>query len=671
MTRPVPPPISIPTPGTAASAEANLPRSASKRRFLWTSAGGALALAGCGGGSDPQPDATDAGYMVEDDFGGRPSTVPLGDGETVDAQQRVAGPIAGAVTWGDAPLAGAQVQALAWDGEVLGQGATDALGRFRIEAEARAAMRFAVAAPGAGTLAASVTAYAGEGVLPVDVNLLTTFVDRLRQRTGWSLSQAEDCAQDYLGIPRYEAMQGGQFFNPAYSNDTLLRALQASGQGLVPFLDAMAAEAAALGTSGVGVRRYPPQPLLQQPNGIADWVAGKVLDGLKSVVQDKVRSWALAGLSWVFPGFGGEPSDTDRILDALKEMDAKLNRMSDALNAIQQELREMQLGQAMQQVNKLFNTLQTISLEIRNLPRYSEGERQSESVRIGALIASLENERFWIFNQFMGCLGAGLTSGAILPAVHKVLQKKFYSKDGEQTYLAYLNLIDGYQTLLYLFLVMHYDAKGAREGVDYSGRIAVLASDAVTLSAKLHSLVPEPLPHPCFFLEPAAGRGWFAQAEKLTENHFFHWNYGYPTEYRVQHAVLLPKEVQAGAWDGQWRLPSPDEISAAFYNEARDRGRGVRDVAIANGASSDARVLVETRTAWSAPGRTLIVWTNAVRDREGFFVFDFNVFRTGWNRWGFDQYNYLGCITLTPEQMESYLPWKVFEKLGQARLCAL
>ena len=83
-------------------------------------------------------------------------------------------------------------------------------------------------------------------------------------------------------------------------------------------------------------------------------------------------------------------------------------------------------------------------------------------------------------------------------------------------------------------------------------------------------------------------------------------------------------------------------------------------------------MLVETRPAWAAQGRTLIVWTNALRDSgRQKFVFDFNTFRTGWNGYCCDEYNYLGCITLTPEQMESYLPWKVFEKLGQAQLCAL
>lgn len=98
----------------------------------------------------------------------------------------------------------------------------------------------------------------------------------------------------------------------------------------------------------------------------------------------------------------------------------------------------------------------------------------------------------------------------------------------------------------------------------------------------------------------------------------------------------------------------------------------MRDVAIANGAPSDSRVLVKTRAQWTAKGRALIVWTNRLRDAgRQTFIFDFNTLKTGWCKTDFLKYNYLGRIVLKPHQMEKHLPWKVFEQLGSAQFCEL
>lgn len=685
-----------------------------KRKFLKYGAASALALSvsACGGGEtlssaeDTPPDDAETNEATP-----VPSE-PIGEIIDLDINpdELVAGSIDGTVLLGGVPLQNATVSIYRLNGSLIGRSVTDTQGVYRLTESPLACMRIVVSYAG-GSLSAFERSAPGSRAGATQVSVLSTLVDRLRLKQGWTVSQAEDRVQDFLSIPRLHSMLAPLPGDAIFNDPVFLGQQQASALTMDTYLDNLV-EAAA--SDDFLLRRMsfkaPEKMLLQnkEPKSAIDIVtsifgyAGNVMSVVDAILSDETKAELFDG--W-FVKLGILHVDTvgiklDEIHDKLLELDVHITEMRNRIE-------ELEINAIWSELTSAYRPIYSYGRQLKELMQYSKSGNTTAFNNLREEMIAV-NGTFYEANRYFDdifMIGVGPRQGGkrvLLQQFANYLQKTraFWSADTEAEYLCVLGEIRTYNLVLGLLSTV-YLSLSKRSKAEMATRLELIAKrDRI-----FRELMPRPLlplaeasqasesERQFVFIAHGQGNAAWYVSPKLDE---LYSTWKGAEGGQDAYTDKLPASIRAM---GRWSPPRKNEVQSTFFapiSQLPKKQRDFREYVLKQGAPSSG--FYHSSQSKRQPKQNFNIWLDEVTSRvEVIDLANRNyAYKYYWNRayarlgnldftnneyrfycpnmnrpCTFDEAkpnkskNYVYPICRELNDVESYLPWLVFSKVQQ------
>lgn len=564
-----------------------------------------LMLAACGGSSSnsvqPAPIAP-----VPDEVPAEPTLLP---------DDIIEGPVVGYVAV-DETLVGATVTLETHDGVILtlaqGINETQVDGIFRVEtAEARRGLRVVVTGGETsqesfgGTLSAYVETE-GDFHDAIDVNIVTTLVDRVRMVGELSAEEAESRVRHFLSLPDDLSIQSdfrfSNDFDPRLFMQRAADEVEEGPGGFDYYLDILTDDI----LSGLDFQRsYARQtPLLGSPT-IMTTIAYGLISGAASNVGDNAMGRILSGL-----GLGKSKDVINKLQEISKQLGAiegKVDEVNKRVADLAKQVADAGLAKEVSALNVMYKDLQLLpSLPAAEQKRVLRGSAYSKGLL--ERISELEDKRTLFSETLSGANGASSSSLIKVHANSLSLGQRFYSIRHENELKAVVNFYDTYNIQLYYLLMELYRFEEA-ENIAACKKTALEQGQTVDCEAQesLQGLInerkkeldnaraiylamlPRSLPSENAFIQLSTGQMWIGApyVHYISFAPYFpvnKWlpNFGGSTaDYRVdwggRHYIynnsskyawpVKPEQIAGKLWAKKsWMIPSEPTLWSAFVN---------------------------------------------------------------------------------------------------------
>ncbi|RMX05668.1 carboxypeptidase regulatory-like domain-containing protein [Corticibacter populi] len=572
-----------------------------KRSFLTYGAAGALTLVlpACGGDDkDSIPEREDDTPADAEDYDGvTEESEPVGDAIdlNIDPDAAAEGSINGTVLLGSQPIAGTTVSVYSQSGTLIAQGISDAQGAYSLPGTPLACMRI-VASYAGGKLSAFDRTAPGSVAGSTTVSVLTTLVDRLRIKQGWTVSQAEDRIQDTLSIPRMHATNIQLAWRDHFEFTVFSSRQQASGQSFDDYLDSVVNVAASTSFLDQRFDFSPPEGALQSADStsVIDVVknifgyAGTVTSIIDKLLSDETKSELLGG--W-FVKLGILHVDTvgiklDQIYDKLLVLDQHLTE-------IQNRIEELELNNIWTELTPAFRALTNYTTEMEHLKRYSEiGDQESFDKQLELMT---ENGTLADANKYysdMYIIGVGPRQGnsrVLLRELAAYYRKTraFWSVETEVEYISALGQLKAWNLMLGVMSIVYLSRKNSTL-TNMTDRLKdIVARDKVFDRLMPSSLLPTTLKSDSlsstvlsdealserqyiFIAHRQNNVAWYASPQLDA----LYGTWKAPDNFKDAYSAKLPREILAM---GEWAVPKAKEIKTNFFTPIAALPKSMRD----------------------------------------------------------------------------------------------
>ena len=564
-----------------------------------------LMLAACGGSSSnsvqPAPIAP-----IPEEVPVEPELLP---------DDIIEGPVVGYVAV-DETLVGATVTLETHDGVILTLAEeineTQADGIFRVEtAEARRGLRVVITGGETsqesfgGTLSAYVETE-GDFHDAIDVNIVTTLVDRVRMAGELSAEEAERRVRHFLSLPDDLSIQSdfrfSNDFDPRLFMQSAADEVEEGPGGFDYYLDILTDDI----LSGLDFQRsYARQtPLLGSPT-IMTTIAYGLISGAASNVGDNAMGRILSGL-----GLGKSQDVINKLQEISKQLGAiegKVDEVNKRVADLAKQVADAGLAKEVSALNVMYKDLQLLpSLPAAEQKRVLRGSAYSKGLL--ERISELEDKRTLFSETLTGANGASTSSVIKVHANSLSLGQKFYSIRHENELKAVVNFYDTYNIQLYYLLMELYRFEEA-ENIAQCKKTALEEGQTVDCDAQesLQGLIiqrkkelddaraiylamlPRPLPSDNAFIQLSTGQMWIGApyvhyidfAPNFPVNKWIP-NFGSTSDYRVERSdgrhyiynssskyswPVKPEQIAGKLWAKKgWMIPSEPTLWSAFVN---------------------------------------------------------------------------------------------------------
>lgn len=583
-----------------------------RRNFVrfGVSSGFVALLPACGGSDDGLDEVIiDPGHTGE--LSSLPDPVFLGSEEL---HKELDFALEAQVLLGRVPQANATVNFFDIHGGLIASGVTDMHGSCKVATLAREFVAVQ-AVSSAGVLHGMRLHHGLPQKAGIEVNLYQTLAAQLADRLDVEFNVLNYILQDYFNLNYLDNIWGIGVDHPRFSQERMAQEFIASGKSLSEYISSLVNDIVENidDDAYVNLRfeREKSDGLLLQ-DGVP-WQAEDFLEISIDLMEKIFQNFAqFPGSSILYDYFfklirGGTGAVRE---DPLAQVSQALVRIDEKLDQIKLELKKLNLTMvllALEDVWAQFSSRQSLldnpDIAVSDLDQISDWLLSTEALQL------LEKSHF----IFFGTDGRDSKASIIGPLVEIASAQQFFSIDAQAAYRAMLARFLLVQGKCYAMILAAVDdaEKLGRHSALIASRRRLCAERMAVVNRNIDLLKGHALPKQ-MFIDAKAGLAWVGSCNDVVEPREFLrrsvvWS-GHPRfPAEVKYGLGTPDGVDNEKFMGElgfqehgvnrntisndifkpkWRLPSVNELRAAFYDRCKRSGKKLDVVAFENGVSS-------------------------------------------------------------------------------------